>query len=131
ALDAFIDMLPRLEDDLFAAMETGYHHAVAALARAGNNVITDHFRPDLDLDLYAGLAVHVVGVHCSLEELRRREARRPVAMRGFAEAQFEHFHSHRSYDLEVDTSEQSVADCVSAVSTSLAVPGRAFDRMSA
>lgn len=128
-LDSFIDMLPCWDEPVFAAMQVGYHHAVAATARAGNNVVSDHFRPDLDLDLYRGLRVLLVGVHCPLEELLRREARRPEERRGFAAAQFGHLHSGREYDVEVDTSVLTPELCADAV-LGCGEPG-AFDRMAA
>ena len=126
-LDSFIDMLPCFDETVFEAMEVGYHHAVAATVRAGNNVVTDHFRPDLDLELYRGLRVLMVGVHCPLDELLRREAERPEHRRGFAEAQFEHLHAGREYDVEVDTTELAPEQCAAAV---LGCRRRgAFDRM--
>jgi chloramphenicol 3-O phosphotransferase len=126
-LDSFIDMLPCWEDAVFEAMEVGYHHAVAATARAGNHVVTDHFRPDLDLELYRGLRILLVGVHCPLEELLRREARRPEERRGFAAAQFGQLHLGREYDVEVDTGLSTPAECADAV---LSCRRRgAFDRM--
>jgi chloramphenicol 3-O phosphotransferase len=128
-LDSFIDMLPCWDDAVFTAMEVGYHHAVAATARAGNHVVTDHFRPDLDMDLYRGLRVLLVGVHCPLEELLRREARRPEQRRGFAGAQFGHLHSGREYDVEVDTSVLTPELCANAV-LGCGELG-AFDRMAA
>ncbi|PFG40953.1 chloramphenicol 3-O phosphotransferase [Georgenia soli] len=114
-LDSFIDMLPCLDEPVFEAMVVGYHHAVAATARAGNNVVTDHFRPDLDLHLYRGLRVLLVGVHCSLDELLRREAGRPEHRRGFAAAQFGHLHVGRAYDIELDTTELSPEQSADAV----------------
>lgn len=128
-LDSFIDMLPCWDDPVFAAMEVGYHHAVAATARAGNHVVTDHFLPRLDLDLYRGLRVLLVGVHCPLEELLRREARRPEERRGFAAAQYAHLHDGREYDVEVDTARSTPAECADAV---LGCRHReAFERMAA
>jgi chloramphenicol 3-O phosphotransferase len=126
-LDSFIDMLPCWDDAVFAAMEVGYHHAVSATARAGNHVVTDHFRPDLDLELYRGLRVLLVGVHCPLEELQRREARRSEERRGFAAAQFGHLHRGRQYDVEVDTAASTPAECAEAVLTCRRRD--AFDRM--
>lgn len=126
-LDSFIDMLPCFDAPVFEAMEVGYHHAVAATARAGNNVITDHFRADLDLGLYRGLRVLLVGVHCPLEELLRRESERPEHRRGFAADQYERLHLGREYDVDVDTSELTPEECADAV---LQCRRRnAFDRM--
>lgn len=128
-LDSFIDMLPCWDEPVFAAMEVGYHHAVAATARAGNHVITDHFRPDLDLDPYLGLRGHAPrralpvggaaapggatprGVARVRREPIRTSARRPRVRR------------------EVDTALSTPTECADAV---LGCQRReAFDRMAA
>ncbi len=126
-LDAFIDMLPPGFDDAsFERMEVGYHHAVAAVARAGNNVIVDHFRPELDHELYAGPDVLLVGLRCPLEVLLRREELRPPERRGFAAAAFPAVHRGRRYDVEVDTSQMSPEECVERIRGAYGRPRSAF-----
>ena len=64
-----------------AAFFNGFHQSLAAYAHAGNNLILEHI---LDTDgwqeelgkLLVPCDVFFVGVHCSLEELIRREAER-------------------------------------------------------
>ena len=65
-------MRPRLSD--------GFHRCLSALAAAGNDLIVEHiiefraWREDL-ATLPVGLDVFLVGVHCDLAEIDRREMR--------------------------------------------------------
>ncbi|MEM7124776.1 MAG: AAA family ATPase [Chloroflexota bacterium] len=91
---------------------SGMHHAVAALAAAGNNVIVDTVLSSKDnvaecVFIFAHFRVTFVGLFCPLEELERRERARDDRYAGMAKAQFDQVHSHRIYDLEVDTSIES------------------------
>lgn len=118
-LDSFIDMLPgdpfdQNETD-FERTERGYHGAIAAAAEAGNNVIEDHYRADLDPRLLAGFDVLMVGVRCPLDELERREADRPPELRGFARSQYDGVHEGNEYDVEVNTAESSPEECARRV----------------
>jgi chloramphenicol 3-O phosphotransferase len=107
-LDAFIEMLPRVEDELFLKMIPGFHRAIAAMAATGNNVIVDHV---LVVDewlqecreLLTGYVLFV-GVQCPLDELERREKERDKRRQGFARSQFENVHKGKVYDIEIDTS---------------------------
>lgn len=88
---------------------SGMHHAVAALAAAGNNVIVDTVLVNPDnlaecVFLLAHFHVTFVGVFCPLEELERRGRERGELAVGMARSQFEQVHAHQIYDLEVDTS---------------------------
>lgn len=94
----------------------GYHRAVAGMAAAGNNVVVDHVLSEewrlLDcLELFPARDVVLVGVHCSLEELRRREQARGDRPAGLAARQFGHVHAHGRYDIECDTTSAGAADC--------------------
>jgi chloramphenicol 3-O phosphotransferase len=88
----------------------GMHQAVAALARAGNNVVADHVLLDPSwltdcaraLD---GCRVLFVGVVCRPEVLEARERARGDRTLGQAGAQVGPVHAHGAYDLEVDTAE--------------------------
>jgi chloramphenicol 3-O phosphotransferase len=105
---------------VFNQVLSGFHHSLAAMAAAGNNLIVDHVlvqgvEPQNwlteCLDLLAPFTVYLIGVHCPLEELRRREQARGDRGVGLAEFQFSRVHRHGVYDLEVDTSVFSSEQC--------------------
>lgn len=92
------------------AVFRGVHRCVPALATAGNNVIFDHIIETeawlVELvDLFVGLDVFLVGLHCSPAELERRERRRGDRRPGEALRDLESVHSFVSYDLELNSEE--------------------------
>ncbi|WP_405180326.1 chloramphenicol phosphotransferase CPT family protein [Nocardia sp. NBC_01377] len=116
----------------------GFHRAVAGMALAGNDIVVDHvlgepWRLRDCLTVMAGIDVVLVGVHCSLDALRRRERRRGDRVVGTAAAQVDVVHAHGIYDLEVDTGRDTVEVCSARVAEFLErgpMP-RAFDRLRA
>ncbi len=88
----------------------GFHRCLPALAEAGNDLIVDHiiefasWRRDL-ARLLAGLDVFLVGVHCDLDEIDRRERERGDRRigEGRAHVAIDGIHTFGPYDLEVDT----------------------------
>ncbi|HSP59868.1 MAG TPA: chloramphenicol phosphotransferase, partial [Ornithinimicrobium sp.] len=85
------------------------HRSVAALARAGCDVVVDHvlLEPRCARDLAAvldGLDVVLVGVRCPAPVLAVREQERADRTVGQALAQLRAVHAHGPYDVEVDTS---------------------------
>ncbi|MFB7655970.1 MULTISPECIES: chloramphenicol phosphotransferase CPT family protein [unclassified Streptomyces] len=99
----------------------GFHRAVAGMAAAGNDVVVDHVLSEdwrlLDcLRLFTARDVVLVGVHCSLEELERRERERGDRPTGLAARQFHHVHAHGLYDIECDTTTASAVDCARQIS---------------
>ncbi|WP_280715630.1 AAA family ATPase [Kitasatospora sp. MAP5-34] len=147
SVDAFNAMgarradLFRTPDELATAltrMRQGFHRAIAGMAAGGNNVVVDHVFSErwrlLDcLDVLAGYDVVLVGVRCSLDELRRRELARGDRSPGTAEYQYDRVHSHGVYDVECDTGTTSTEDCARLVRDFLARRDRtvptAFDRL--
>lgn len=106
---------------------SGYHHAIAACALAGNNLIVDHVlleRQWLEecVALLANIAVFFVGIHCPLQMLEARERARGDRTAGLARAQFDRVHAHRLYDLEVDSSLSSAQACATRVVQALQHP---------
>jgi len=99
----------------------GFHAAGAAIARAGNLVIMDDVLesepPWLEslLELFNGLSVLFVGIHCPLAELERREKGRKERKDGMARLQFDQVHSLVIYDVEVDTSVSSPQECAAII----------------
>jgi chloramphenicol 3-O phosphotransferase len=102
----------------------GFHRCPPAFAAAGNDLIVEHViefasrRRDL-ARLLAGLDVFLVGVHCDLAEIDRRERargdRRPGEGRTHVETDL--IHSFGAYDFEVDTTEGVDDTLVGAVLT--------------
>jgi chloramphenicol 3-O phosphotransferase len=129
-VDSFEDMIPGSDkfgepgsgswQPIFNRVISGFHHSLAALANTGSNLIVDHLlvqgvEPhnwlEECLDQVAPFTVYLVGVHCPLEELRRRETARGDRGIGLAERQLSQVHQHGVYDLEVDTSLLSPEEC--------------------
>jgi chloramphenicol 3-O phosphotransferase len=116
----------------------GFHRAVAGMAHAGNDIVMDHvlsepWRLDDLLTVMVGIDVVFVGVHCSLDELTRRERLRGDHRIGSATDQIGPVHAHGDYDVEVDTGVDSAAACAAQICTYLgqSIGGRAFDRLRA
>lgn len=121
--------------DLRAAFFDGFHRSLPAFAEAGNNLIVEHivenaaFRARL-LALLGHLDVFVVGVHCSLDELERREIARGDRTIGEARADFETTHTFCTYDVEIDSTAPLDANVAAAIAAwrTRTWPS-AFDRM--
>ena len=114
----------------------GFHRCLPALADAGNDLIVDHiielasWRTELAA-LLAHVDVYLVGVHCDLDEIDRRERLRGdrTIGEGRTHVSVDGIHTFGPYDLEVDTT--------AGVGTQLAAsvisawrhrgPGRALD----
>ena len=138
-MDAFLEMLPEaLQENLpgFAyktswedgkpsvAIEAGpvgrramqgMRHAIAAMAGQGNNLIVDDVMLDGGmahyLELLSDFAVFSIGVFAPLDVLEARESARADRMSGLARWQFERVHKGVAYDLEVETSLLTPAEC--------------------
>jgi chloramphenicol 3-O phosphotransferase len=111
----------------------GMHQAIAALARAGNNVIADHVivHPSwlyTCAQLFSDLPAYFVGVRCPLEVVEAREQARGNRTLGQARAQFDVVHAQAIYDLEVDTSLLTPLECAWQIQHHLQAgpPPRAF-----
>ncbi|MFD9429283.1 chloramphenicol phosphotransferase CPT family protein [Streptomyces sp. NPDC060002] len=121
-VDAFHAMRSRRDiapDELPAVLRRtwmGFHRAVAGMAAGGNNIVVDHVLSEpwrlLDcIALFAPEDVVLVGVHCPLPELERRERERGDRPPGLAARQITQVHAHGLYDIECDTNTGSPADC--------------------
>jgi len=127
-----------LDEDEVEAMlrrtRMGYHRAVAALASVGNDVIMDYplsesWRLDDLLDVLERYDVTLVHVHCSPDELDRRERARGDRPAGLARSQ--NVFRHDDCDIAVDTTNGSPKACALAIATELAGldNDKAFDRL--
>ena len=97
-------------------LASGMHHAIVALAKAGNNVIADHVLVEqqwLDecVNLFSDLHAFFIGVKCPLEVVQQRERDRKNRTIGIAKAQYDLVHRHNIYDFEVDTSIATPEEC--------------------
>ena len=139
SLDHFLVGYPkawRREDaSLFWKVTTGYVHSLAALVRAGCDVVAEAVIIPEQADLYrqalADTPVLLVGVRCRLEVAQRREAARTD--RGKVDLDVPWFESvhHVPYDAEVDTSDDLSPSLLAAPLVQLfdnPPPQRAFSR---
>jgi chloramphenicol 3-O phosphotransferase len=126
-------MLPRRRDDdgpfdwwrhVRPRFFAGFHRCLPALAQAGNDLIIEHviefhaWREEL-ARLLADLDVFIIGVHCSLDELDRRERARGDRRigEGRAHVTIDRIHTFGPYDLEVDTTAGVSTELVNMVLT--------------
>lgn len=100
----------------------GFHRTLPALTAAGNNLIVEHIIETQEwmqrlLGLLGHLDVFFVGLHCSLQELERRELTRGDRRIGEARTDFHTAHAFCTYDLELDSArsvEANVQEVISA-----------------
>lgn len=127
SLDGFLHQLP----DAFLADQESFSSALpvlldgfdasnAAIARTGNNVIIDHVLQEPSwvapcVRSFEDLNVVFVGVRCPLDVLEARERARGDRRVGIARYQYDRVHFYDTYDVELDTAEKSVEQCVSTI----------------
>jgi chloramphenicol 3-O phosphotransferase len=149
-VDRFIFMLPKrylnrpLWDDVLGKADqagatghrlvAGMHRAIAAASQSGLNVLADHVLVEKEwaddcARLFADLPAYLIGIQCPLEVLEERERQRQDRTLGQARLQFPVTHKYAYYDLQVDTSLWTVAECADAIIQRLALPPVAFKRM--
>lgn len=97
----------------------GMRRAIAALAAAGNDLIVDEvllfdamadYRP-----LLAPFQLHLVGIVAPLAVLEAREIARGDRHVGLARWQYHRVHEGLRYDLEVDSSRATPAECAARI----------------
>lgn len=114
---------------------SGLQQCLPILANAGNNIVFDHIIETKEmlhelLHLTADMDIYFVGLHCSLEELERREIARGNRGSGDARKDFETVHRITTYDLELD-SENNLVENAKTLITAWEKRARpsALDRM--
>jgi chloramphenicol 3-O phosphotransferase len=108
----------RLRPRFFA----GFHGSIVAYAHAGNDLIVDHiiefaaWRVELR-ELLRPFDVFLVGVHCDLGELERREHARGDRQLGEGRSHLvdDGIHGFGPYDAEVDTARREPAEVAQEV----------------
>lgn len=117
------DILPRLNRDILDQVDSwntirpkffdAFHRTIKAFADAGNLVIVEHVveqKEWLDqlVDLLRSQSVLYIGVHCPSEEIDRRERARGNRFIGEGRSHIQDgIHTWSTYDVEIDTFEQS------------------------
>lgn len=120
AMRATKEVAPEALDGVLRRTRMGFHRAVAGMAAAGNDLVVDHvlsepWRLQDCLTVLADAEVFLVGVHCPLEELERRERARADRPPGLAAYQYERVHAHGLYDIECDSGTASARDCAERI----------------
>lgn len=105
----------------FRALESAWYRGLAEMARAGALLIVDEVllgggasQARLAAAL-SGLRIVWVGVRCDAAVATAREASRPDRSPGMAATQASAVHRGVNYDLTVDTTHRSAADCARTV----------------
>ena len=96
----------------------GMRHAVADMARAGNNLIVDDvlLEDEREYDsLLADVTFHAVGVFAPLDVLEARERERGDRLIGLARWQYDRVHHGKRYALELDTSNATPMECATLI----------------
>jgi chloramphenicol 3-O phosphotransferase len=101
-------------------LKTLFYHTVQALSELGQAVIVDVVLSDKKqvLELAAVLEGHrvlLVGVHCPVEELRRRENERGDRRKGMAEYQLGFIHKDLIYDMELQSFPAGPKECAEEI----------------
>lgn len=134
-LDAFEDMIPERfltgkseEYEALTLSAQTMNNSIAYLSSRGVNVIVDTVfinYPGFDTwlkDCVQALweyDVFFIGVHCPIHELERREKERGDRDIGQAKWQFDKVHTHKIYDIEVNSYENTIEECVKMINEKL------------
>ena len=99
-----------------------FHRCLPAMTEAGNDLIVDHliefgFWRNQLRELLTGLDVFLIGVHCDLDEIDRRERERGDRMTGEGRGHIEidRIHDLGPYDHEIDTTGRTPKDLATEV----------------
>lgn len=120
--DIFIEKMEDRENKHLIPIETEYffHRTIAMFSNKGVNLVIDHILHDdfTNEDFWKVLKDYpllLVGVNCPIEELERREKARGDRELGLARKQLEYVHKDVTYDIEINTYEESVEECTKKV----------------
>lgn len=115
---------PGSVEAIFRKTMLGYYRSLRAFALSGHQVLADTGFYSLDLVKMcilelSDMPVWLIGVHCSLDELERREALRADREPGTAREQYETIHAHMLYDMTVDTSKGDATQCANEIAEAI------------
>ena len=135
AADTFIDMVPEKYNnpDKPGAMPVCLkaiamtHHTIKFFSDMGVNVVVEHifhYKEWVDecVELLHEYPILLVHVTCPIEELRRREKERGNRDIGRAEIQLQRGYSLDTYDITVDTHNNSTEECADKIIEMLDYP---------
>lgn len=124
--------------DVGLRMLTGMRQAIAAFAKAGNDVVVDDMRLDPNylsdyLTALAGIDVIFAAIHCDSATLNQRETERPGRFPGTAVLHAHSVHAGCIYDVEVNTGTTSPRQCAEAILAAERTPPEpgAFEKLGA
>ncbi|MCB9493232.1 MAG: hypothetical protein H6679_03085 [Epsilonproteobacteria bacterium] len=114
----------------------GMHHAIAAYAKQGNNVVVDYIMYDrawLDelMKVLKDVPVYFIGIKANINVIEQRERERGTSPKGHARAYYQKAHEGLVYDFEIDTTNvgpEQVAEYIKNFVESSVVP-TAFEQM--
>ena len=97
-----------------------FHDIIKSYLMCNTNIVVDHvlqekkWKNDLfkKIDKYKTCKI---GLHCSKEELEKREKERGDRQIGSAISQFRKVHKNINYDIEIDTQKYGVTECVDLI----------------
>ncbi|GIP29399.1 hypothetical protein J23TS9_45290 [Paenibacillus sp. J23TS9] len=129
SLDVYENMAPEkdLENNYWDTLRecaSAMHNSIKTFSDAGLNVIVDHVILDIPeekgwleecVTLLSNYPVIFVRVNCPIHELERRERDRGDRDIGQAKWQSERIHEHGTYDLEVNTFENTIEECAELI----------------
>ncbi len=115
---------PGSVEEIFRKTMLGYYRSLRAFALSGHHVLADTGFYSLDLVKMcvlelSDMPVWMIGVHCSLGEMERREALRADRDPGTAREQYETIHAHVIYDMTVDTSKHDATQCANEIAEAI------------
>ncbi|WP_036184496.1 chloramphenicol phosphotransferase CPT family protein [Ureibacillus manganicus] len=120
--DLVIEKMEDRENNRLIPIETEYFYYknVAMFADKGVNLILDQIIHDSKTkhtfyETLRDYSILLVGVHCSSEELNRREQLRGDRRIGLATSQLEFVHKQEVYDIEVNTTVEPLSICAQKI----------------
>jgi chloramphenicol 3-O phosphotransferase len=110
----------RSDSHVMRQITRGWHRAVVAMVREGNDVIVDElwihgWWLDDWREILAGVRWWSVLLRASSSVLSAREGRRSDRPPGLAASDLAHMPDDGSFDLVIDTDRRSVAECAAAI----------------
>ncbi|SEN22457.1 chloramphenicol 3-O phosphotransferase [Mesobacillus persicus] len=126
SIDDFDLVIERMEDRenqrlIPVSTEYYFHRTIRMFSDSGINVVVDQILHNDEtlqdcLTALKGYPVFFVGVHCSQDELERREKERGDRYLGLATTQLKYVHQQKEpYDIEVNTSMESLEACADQI----------------